>query len=122
MSGRATLPVTLYLPWPKADLSGHAKGNWRARAAPTRRAREAAHWLGLKARLPCVPNAVLTFTFHPPARGGLPDVQNMPNRCKAYVDGIASAMGCDDRKFRPRFPDHLASRTANGCVIVEISE
>lgn len=113
--------ILITLPWPGVALSGHAKGNWRGKASATKSARNTAHWLALEAKVPRLPTAVLIFTYHPPARGGLPDVQNMPGRCKAYIDGIASAMGCDDRKFRPRFPDHLAARDGAGRVVVEIA-
>ena len=114
--------IQITLPWPGSSLSGHANGNWRAKAAATKKAREVAYWIGRAANLPCLPNAVLTFTYHPPARGGLPDVGNMPGRCKAYVDGLAQAMGCDDRKFRPRFPDHLGPRQGAGAVRVTVEE
>ena len=108
------------LPWPTVALSGHANGNWRAKAAATKKARDVAYWIARAANLPCLPTAALTFTFHPPARGGLPDVGNMPGRCKAYIDGLAQAMGCDDRKFRPRFPDHLGARYGAGAVLVSV--
>ncbi|MGL6208972.1 MAG: hypothetical protein ACRC14_03980 [Paracoccaceae bacterium] len=114
--------MLLTLPWPPASLSGHANGHWRAKHTLTKAAKLAAFWTGKEARLPCWPNAALTFTFHPPARGGLPDVQNMPGRCKAMIDGLAQAMGCDDRKFRPRFPDHLGPRRGEGAVVVLIEE
>lgn len=112
---------TIILPWPTVALSGHANGHWRTKAAATRKARDMAFWLAKEARVPCLPRAALKFSFHPPARGGLPDVQNMPGRCKAFIDGIAEAMGCDDRHFRPRFPDHLGPRDGRGCIKVEIS-
>lgn len=115
------MPHILTLPWPTVALSGHAKGNWRTKAKATKQARTAAHWLAKEARVPCLPTARLAFTYHPPAQGGLPDVQNMPGRCKAFIDGIAAAMGCDDRKFRPQFPDHLGTRSGAGSVVVEIS-
>lgn len=114
--------VRLTLPWPTVALSGHANGSWRRKAKATKSARQAAFWIGKEAKLPLWPNARLAFSYHPPARGGLPDVQNMPGRCKAFIDGMAQAMGCDDRKFRPQFPDHLAARKGAGCVVVEISE
>lgn len=114
--------MKISLPWPTKELSGHAEGHWRKKARATKQARNAAHWIALSAKVPRWPTASLTFTFHPPARGGLPDVQNMPGRCKAFIDGIASAMGCDDRKFRPRFPDHLGARDGAGRVDVEIEE
>lgn len=116
------MKICITLPWPSVALSGHANGNWRKKAAATKKARTAAHWIASGAKVPCLPNAVLAFTYHPPARGGLPDVQNMPGRCKAFIDGIAAAMGCDDRKFRPQFPDHLGARAGAGSIVVEISE
>jgi hypothetical protein len=112
--------IVVTLPWPSSALSGHVNGHWRTKAAVTKEARSVAFWIGKQAGLPCLPEAALTFTFHPPARGGLPDVQNMPGRCKAYIDGLAQAMGCDDRKFRPRFPDHLEPRQGAGAVVVSV--
>lgn len=36
--------------------------------------------------------------FYPPTRA-IPDDDNMVARCKAYRDGIALALGVDDKRF-----------------------
>ena len=48
----------------------------------------------------------LTFEFHPPPRSR-PDCQNLPATQKAAIDGIADALGMDDRLFLCRFPERL---------------
>lgn len=118
-----TAPVTITLPWPGSELSGHAKGNWNGKHRATKRHKRYGHAAALAAgahlrRWPAAP--VLRFTYHPPARGGLPDCQNMPARLKPAVDGIADAIKQDDRGFRCRFPDTLSERKGQGEVIVEM--
>jgi crossover junction endodeoxyribonuclease RusA len=107
------------LPWPSSKLNGHAKGHWRAKALATKRYREACAWLAKEAAVPCDPQAILTFTYYPPNYRRR-DAQNMPGMLKAAVDGIADAMGCDDREFRCRFPDGFEGPVPSGLVVVEI--
>jgi crossover junction endodeoxyribonuclease RusA len=40
-------------------------------------------------------------TFYPPDNRG--DRINFPNRMKAYFDGIADALGVNDKRFVPHF-------------------
>lgn len=68
-----------------------------------------------------MPRARLSFAFHPAPRSR-PDLQNMPATMKAYIDGIADAMGCDDRHFTPIWPETFAPRVKNGAVIITIQE
>ena len=91
------------LPFPPASLSGHAKGHWRAKAAETKKHRAWAHQATLAAK-PTVPAAGdigLHIHFIPPDRRS--DRTNFPNRCKPYIDGIADALGVNDKRFNPRF-------------------
>lgn len=111
--------VTLTLPWPHKDLTPHAKGNWRPKAKATKAYRELAFWLSKEAGVKADLQAILTFTYHPPNLARR-DVQNMHGRLKAAIDGIADAMGCDDNRFRPRFPDHFAAPVKGGAIIVQI--
>lgn len=115
------MTVIITLPWPPADLTPHAKGGWRPKAKATKSYREQAFWLSKAAKVPCNPNAVLTFTYHPPNRARR-DVQNMPGRLKAAIDGIADAMRCDDHGFRPRFPDHFGEVRPGGAIVVEVGQ
>jgi crossover junction endodeoxyribonuclease RusA len=108
------------LPWPPKELScngGH--GHWRPRAEATRRYRADAFWAANEAGVGEWPKCALVFTYHPPDRRRR-DVQNMPSMMKAAIDGIADAMGCDDRDFRPRFPDRFAEPVTGGLVVVEV--
>jgi hypothetical protein len=44
----------------------------------------------------------------------------MHGRMKAYIDGIADAMGCDDRRFRVDFPSVWAGKTERGEVVFRV--
>lgn len=113
--------TTVVLPWPPVDLTPHAKGGWRKKAKATKQYRADAHWLAKAAKVRPDPRAILVFAYHPPDRARR-DVQNMPGRLKAAIDGIADAMQCDDHGFRPRFPDHFADPVKGGAIIVTILE
>lgn len=109
------------LPWPSADLSQNGPhGHWSKKAKAVKAARNVAFVL---ARQQCVrdpmPDAELVFEYSPPDKRRR-DVQNMPERLKAYIDGIADAMGCDDNKFRPVYPSEFSEPIRGGCVLVHI--
>jgi hypothetical protein len=107
-------------PWPPSALTAHAKGSQWPRIKATKEYRYQAKVLALMAKVPRLPNARLVFTFHPPRRAG--DPHNMPGRVKALIDGIADAMGCDDKAFRCAFPETFAEPVKGGAVIVEVQE
>lgn len=93
----------IVLPFPPASLSGHAKGHWRTKAAATRKHRAWARAATLAAR-PAVPpegDIAVRVRFVPPNRRG--DRTNYPNRMKAYLDGVADALGVNDRRFLPSY-------------------
>lgn len=100
--GRASpAPGTIILPFPPSSLSGHAKGHWRAKAAETKKHREWAK-VATQAAKPNVPasgDIRLRVRFIPPDRRS--DRANFPVRMKAYFDGIADAIGVNDRRFLP---------------------
>ena len=106
--------------WPPSQLSGHAKGSWRGKAGLTAKHRAWAKAATLAAAIPALPasgDIGLRITFHPPNRRG--DRTNYPNRLKAAIDGIAGALGVNDRRFLPSYrflePDPLNPR-----VVVEV--
>lgn len=110
------------LPWPPAILSGHAKGNnqW-AKIAATKKHREWARLATLAAgdiEVPASGDIRVSATFYPPDRRG--DRTNYPNRLKAAWDGIADALGVNDRRFLPSF--HYAEPVKNPRVVVVIGE
>ena len=91
------------LPFPPATLSGHAKGHWRSKSDPTAKYRQAAREATEKV-MPAVPatgDIAVHVRFVPPDRRG--DRVNFPNRCKPLFDGIADALGVNDKRFVPWF-------------------
>jgi len=57
-------------------------------------------------------------TFYPPDRRG--DRTNYPNRMKPYFDGIADALGVNDRRFVPAY--HFAEPVKDAKVVILIGE
>lgn len=111
---------TITLPFPPSSLSGHAKGHWRSKSGPTAKHREWAR-LATLAAAPSVPSEgdiLVTMRFVPPDRRG--DRTNYPNRMKAYLDGIADALGVNDARFLPRY--EFAAPEKPGRVEVSVSE
>lgn len=91
------------LPWPPAALSSNARIHWAKRARATRKYRDDA-FLCAKAAKPAVPaggDIAIAVRFIPPH--GRFDRANLPAMAKAGIDGIADALGTNDRRFKPVF-------------------
>ena len=117
------------LNWPNKILSSNARGASKsaalAKAVMTRWHRQAA-FVEVKSRLRR--NGPLDL----PARGDIPitiifsapsfrfDRQNMPGLCKSYVDGIADALGVNDRRFLPHYV-YAKPTPPWGSVTIEIT-
>lgn len=119
-------PIVITLPWPDKELSPNARIHWRPKAVHIRAARFDAYFAALEVinKRPETSDGLidaerlkLTWTFYPPNRARR-DLDNTIGSCKAYQDGIASAIGVNDNKFEStyRFGDAGA-----GLVIVEIA-
>lgn len=114
----------LTLPWPDKELSPNARVHWARRANAAKRARRDAHLLARAAGWS--PESVLDgrlhlwITFHPPTRR-MPDDDNMLARFKAQRDGLADALGIDDRRFISH-PMVSEEPRKNGAVLVRITE
>lgn len=110
--------ILIELPFPPASLSGHNSGHWRGKSSVVAKHREWARLATLAAK-PSVPadgDIRLSITFYPPDKRG--DRTNFPNRLKPAIDGIAQALGVNDRRFLPTY--HFAEPTKPGCVVVRI--
>ena len=98
--------MKITLIWPPASLSGHAKGNWHTKASMTRNHRQWAQIATLEALRgvrPVFPagDIPIRIRFVPPDRRG--DRTNYPNRIKPAIDGIAVALGVNDKRFLPSY-------------------
>lgn len=61
----------------------------------------------------------LTVLVYPKPKGPLPDQDNVVASCKAYFDGIADALGVDDRHFTAPKVEFAAEREGRFVVRVE---
>jgi hypothetical protein len=116
--------TVIELPWPPKALSPNAREHWAEKARKTKMARTLA-WgltakeLGAKLRdYQPEGEILLRYQFQPPMRGGaIPDEDNVMASLKAYRDGIASALGVDDKRFRNEQPEWLPKEGAGRIVI-----
>lgn len=119
----------LILPWPHKDLSPNGRVHWsvKARAAAAARSLAATMarykrsygeggWPGFSLSDGRIH---LWVTFHPPTKR-LPDDDNMLARFKPYRDGIADALGIDDKRFISH-PLVSTEVRKGGCVVVSLS-
>jgi crossover junction endodeoxyribonuclease RusA len=118
--------MRIVLPWPPKELSPNARVHWATLAKLKRQYREACRvqtlaqgskeiqhiWLNK-------PNNLnLAITFFPPTRRAY-DLDNALARCKAGLDGLADALGVDDKHWSISI---AKSEKIGGMVVVEIEE
>ena len=96
------------LPYPHRYLSPNARVCWPAKYAQVKRHRQQAYLTALEQVLhlggrPRKPIGKVAYTIHfiPKTRRGR-DEDNLISSCKAYLDGIADAMGINDKNFTIR--------------------
>ncbi len=110
--------ITIKLPWPDKALHSNSRAHWAVKAKATKTARQNAHTMAKQAGVGCWPDATILAEYYPPTRRG--DPQNVPTALKAYIDGIADAMGCDDRKFKVDYPTVFAGTRKPADVVFHI--
>lgn len=92
------------LPWPSRDLHPNARVHWSRRACAAKAARQAAHLSALECqwnRL-SLPEGRLHVWIdaYPPDRRRR-DTDGVLSSLKSALDGLADALGIDDRRFVP---------------------
>lgn len=104
--------MRIVLPWPDRRLSPNARIHWRAKAPVTAKARKDAVYLTYDA-MPMGAREVrqhfagegpisYQVTFYPPDKRHRDD-DSMIAMLKAARDGIADALGVNDRRFKPHY-------------------
>lgn len=119
------MTVTLKLSWPARPLWQNSNAHFMAKARAVKAARReamiASQAVGLH-RIKGVISAELAFEFYPPISSRATDIQNMPATVKAYIDGIADALGIDDKAFaQPDWPSAFNPKCRDGHVIVRVT-
>ncbi len=121
-SGWISDPVRLELPFPNKLLwpNGRTRSP-HAKARVVKKHKAWAHTAALaeRASAPAGEHLQLVATFSCKPAGPLPDKDNAGASLKAYQDGIAAALGVDDRHFAQ--PVVLfGARVKGGAVTVEV--
>lgn len=114
---------TVELPWPARELSPNARGHWsvaaKAKKAYRARCRAIGEAAGLKVLAAGKNGASVHLAFFPPDRRGR-DQDNAIASMKAGLDGLADAMGVDDRRWDLSFA-FSKEPVPGGVVVVEIT-
>lgn len=113
--------IRIELPWPSRALWANYRCHWASKAAAVRSARSAA-WASALAsgiKQANITRPILRFTAHPPDNRSR-DTGNFPHTQKAAVDGIADALGIDDKHFLCVWPMQFAEPVKGGKVVVTI--
>lgn len=107
VSGQLTCQPTLTfcfeLPWPASDLSPNARQHWSALARAKKAYRARCRAIGEAAGVGVLAGresaVAVHLAFFPPDRRGR-DLDNLLASMKSGLDGLADAMGVDDRRWR----------------------
>ena len=114
------MSITVTLPWPPAVLSPNSRVHWSVRARAAKAYRTECGWQCKAAKL-AAPDAKgkidLWIDFYPPTRRHHDD-DNLVARFKSGRDGIADALGIDDKRFcvRPTVRSEIG-----GMVVIRIT-
>ena len=116
------------LPWPPKALSPNARAHWAKKSRAAKQYRKTCYLLAKQAMTPetaeLVQKAVageiklaLWLTFYPPDRRHRDD-DNLVAAMKAGRDGLADALGIDDKHFRTL--PYLSDQIRNGGAVVAV--
>lgn len=112
------------LPWPPSILSPNNRSHWARKLAPKQTYRMSCYmltkgYLATSRHWRPSPDCPLPvkITFHPPDRRHRDD-DNMISSFKSGRDGLADALGINDRMLRPEY--HFSEPVKGGAVIVEV--
>ncbi len=115
--------IRICLPFPHRDLSPNARVHWSTHAKRAKAARQDAYYATREQRAAPIEwrkdfePLPVKLTFCPPD-GRARDTDNMLSSCKAYLDGIADAIGVDDSRWQLSIG--RGEPVTGGAVVVEV--
>ena len=118
--------MKITLPWPDRRLSPNSRTHWGTLSTVKAKARKDAAYLTFDAMQKHLATQAhfqgegklpVKVTFYPPDNRRRDD-DNMVASFKASRDGIADALGIDDRRFQPEY--HFADPVKPGRIEVEL--
>jgi crossover junction endodeoxyribonuclease RusA len=104
--------MRLSLPYPADPLWPNKRPHWSAKAREAKKAKEYAYWLAKEAGGVSFGNGPMPvrITVYPKRFGPRPDRDNVVASAKAFLDGIAQAIGMNDRHFAAPIVDFAEAR------------
>lgn len=112
--------MRLTLPYPHKALWPNGRPHWAEKAREAKKHKQWA-WAAVKARngLSVADGPVpIHVTVYPKPKGPAPDKDNVIASLKAYQDGIAAAIGIDDKHFAA--PTVSFSDVRSGQFVIEV--
>jgi crossover junction endodeoxyribonuclease RusA len=106
--------------WPAPELWQNSRAHHMQRHRATKAARHEAEILAIQAGARAIrwrEAYLVSVTFRPSPRSRA-DMQNLPATVKAHIDGIADALGVDDRVFSVAF--QVADKGGPGAVEFQV--
>lgn len=92
--------MTVALPYPHKALWPNGRAHWGLKAREVKKHRQWAAFATKAASLRIGDSPIpVHIVCHPKARGIAPDKDNVAAAAKSYLDGIADALGINDRHF-----------------------
>lgn len=111
----------IVLPYPNKALWPNGRSHHMAKARAFKAAKLDAAWATRAASIALGDGPFpVHITVKPKAKGPAPDADNCVAACKAYLDGIASALGINDRHFAA--PTVTISPERTGQFIITVGE
>lgn len=110
--------IRIELPWPSNKLSPNARTHYAVKMKITAAHKETAYMTAKPISFERIILPVRTHVriiFHAPDRRKR-DLDNLLSSCKAYLDGIAIALGINDSLFRPITIDFAETTYPQGRV------
>ena len=108
------------LPWPARALSPNVRVHWAVESKAKKKFRSDCYYATRAAKASASGPVTLSFTFNPPHNRSY-DKDNLIAQMKSGIDGIADALGIDDKHFDIGSVE-LGGRVEGGIVRVLIMQ
>jgi crossover junction endodeoxyribonuclease RusA len=115
------MKAEIYLSWPSNKLSSNARLHWATKAKAVKAYRKECGWQTIASGIGKINASSLkvTTTFFPPDRRHY-DADGLLSRMKSGFDGVADAIGLDDKYWTLGGPVKAAPVSKQGMVKLEL--
>jgi hypothetical protein len=112
--------MRLSLPYPHKALWPNGRPHWGAKSRETKKHRQWAYIAAKADELPAIGDGQIPIKIvvYGKSRGPLPDEDNSSAAAKAYLDGIAEAIGVNDRHFSAPVIEFSTNRASKFVIYV----